>query len=142
MSATGIKAFDATLQTTHIWLDELMRDLHWEGERQRAYQALRAVLHALRDRLPVENAAHLAAQLPMLVRGFYYEGWVPSRTPVREHTADEFLNHVSEAFQLDGHEVALDITQAVFGVLCRHLSEGEIEKVKKVLPKGIRDIWP
>jgi uncharacterized protein (DUF2267 family) len=142
MSATGIKAFDATLQTTHIWLDELMRDLHWEGERQRAYQALRSVLHTLRDRLPVDNAAHLAAQLPMLVRGFYYEGWVPSRAPVREHTADEFLNHVSEAFQLDGHEVSLDITQAVFGVLCRHISAGEVEKIKKILPRGIRDIWP
>ena len=142
MSATGIRAFDATLQTTHIWLDELMQDLHWDGERQRAYQALRAVLHALRDRLPVENTAHLAAQLPMLVRGFYYEGWAPSRTPVREHTAQAFLNHVSEAFQLDGHEVALGITQAVFGVLSRHISDGEVEKVKKVLPKGIRELWP
>jgi uncharacterized protein (DUF2267 family) len=142
MSATGIKAFDSTLQSTHLWLDDLMRDLHWNGERQQAYHAWRAVLHALRDRLPVENAAHLAAQLPMLVRGIYYEGWVPSRTPVPEHTADEFVSHVSEAFQLEGNAVALDIAQAVLGVLCRHVSEGEIVKVKKVLPKGIRELWP
>jgi uncharacterized protein (DUF2267 family) len=33
------------------------------------------MLHALRDRLPPEIAVHLSAQLPMLVRGIYYEGW-------------------------------------------------------------------
>jgi uncharacterized protein (DUF2267 family) len=31
------------------------------------------VLHALRDRLTVEEASDLAAQLPMLIRGLYYE---------------------------------------------------------------------
>ena len=142
MSATGIKAFDSTLQTTHIWLDDLMSKLGWEGDRQKAYHALRAVLHALRDRLPVDNVAHLASQLPMLVRGFFYEGWVPARTPVREHTANEFLVHVTEAFLFDVDADSRKIAQAVFGVLGQHISTGEINKVKCVLPAGIRELWP
>lgn len=141
MSANGVKAFDSTLQSTHIWLDELMHELGWEGERQKAYHALRAVLHALRDRLPVESAAHFASQLPMLVRGFYYEGWAPAKTPVREHTANEFLVHVTEAFLFDVNAHSKAIAQAVFRVLDKHISVGEIDKVKSVLPTSIRELW-
>jgi len=34
MSATGLDIFDKTLQTTHIWLDELMRDETVSPDRQ------------------------------------------------------------------------------------------------------------
>lgn len=77
MSATGLEVFDTTLQRTHTWLKDLMLVLGWQ-DRHKAYRALRATLHALRDRLTVEETAHLGAQLPMLIRGFYYEGWDPS----------------------------------------------------------------
>ena len=73
MSQTGVTAFDSTLQTTNVWLHEIMDRMCWQ-DKHRAYHGLRAVLHALRDRLPVDQAAALGAQLPMLVRGFYYEG--------------------------------------------------------------------
>lgn len=73
MSMTGLEVFDATTQKTNEWLDEIMFELALE-ERHTAYAALRGTLHALRDRLPLEETAHLGAQLPMLVRGFYYEG--------------------------------------------------------------------
>ena len=43
-------------------------------DRQDAYRAVRGVLHTLRDRLPVEESAQLAAQLPTLLRGVFYEG--------------------------------------------------------------------
>ena len=82
MSTTGLKTFDSTVQLTNAWLNELAED---QGGRDhsRAYQALRAVLQALRDRLTVEEVAALGAQLPLLVRGFYYEGWHPSGIPQR-----------------------------------------------------------
>ena len=93
MSGSEVKSFETTLQTTHIWLDEIMRDLGW-NDRHRAYHALRAVLHTLRNRLPVDEVAHLAAQLPMLVRGFFYEGWRPGAGVVKERRREQFVAHV------------------------------------------------
>jgi uncharacterized protein (DUF2267 family) len=48
--------------------------LKWQSKNS-AYQALRGTLHALRDRLPKEEAVQLAAQLPLLIKGMYYDGW-------------------------------------------------------------------
>lgn len=90
MSATGLDVFDTTIQKTNNWLNELM-ELAGLQQRQGAYLALRATLHALRDRLPVDEVAQLGAQLPMLVRGFYYEGWDPTPKPVRARHKEEFV---------------------------------------------------
>src|SRR3954451_20389231 len=79
MSATGFDVFDKTLQTTHIWLDELMEELG--SDRQVAWHVLGAVLRAIRDRIPMELAAHLGSQLPILVRGTYYDQWQPAGKP-------------------------------------------------------------
>jgi uncharacterized protein (DUF2267 family) len=78
MSLTGLAAFDSSIHLTNGWLKELSEILQWREDRGRAYLALRAVLHALRDRLTVSEVADLAAQLPMVVRGFFYEGWHPA----------------------------------------------------------------
>jgi len=67
MAATGLDVFDKTLQTTNIWLDEIMDVIG--PDRQVAWHALGAVLRTLRDRLPLGLAAHLGSQLPLLVRG-------------------------------------------------------------------------
>lgn len=28
------------------------------------------------------------------------------------------------------------------GVLANHLSEGEVEQIRGILPEGLRDLWP
>jgi len=71
--------FAETIEKTGLWLEDLAQELG-NIPAQRAYSILRAVLHALRDRLTVEEAVKLGAQLPLLVRGFYYEGWRPGWT--------------------------------------------------------------
>ena len=81
MSATGLEVFDKTLQTTNIWLNEIMDRIG--PDRQVAWKVLSTVLHGLRDRLPVELVAHLGAQLPLLVRGVYYDRFEPARLPSR-----------------------------------------------------------
>jgi uncharacterized protein (DUF2267 family) len=135
---TGLAAFDSTLHTTNVWLNEITERMGWT-ERHRAYHALRAVLHALRDRLPVEEAAALAAQLPLLVRGLYYEGWHPAGKPVKERKREEFLAHIRDAFRDDPVD-AEQVTRAVFGVLAKHVTAGEMHSLEYLLPADIRPL--
>lgn len=140
MSATGLDVFDKTLQTTNIWLQEIMEDLG--PDRQRAYRALGAVLHLLRDRLTGDEAAHLAAQLPLLVRGVYYDQWRPAAQPRTIRSQEEFLALVAEALDDIGPINPATAATAVFKVLDRHVARGEIEEVKQSLPAEIRALWP
>ena len=140
MSATGLEVFDKTLQTTHTWLDEIMAELG--PDRQVAYHALRAVLHALRDRLPINDSAHLAAQLPLLVRGIYFDSWHPRPETSRERTQEEFLAHVQQGLQGIRPVNPEQAARAVFGVLARHVTRGEWEKVRQALPREIQALWP
>jgi uncharacterized protein (DUF2267 family) len=138
--STGIEAFDHSLQLTNLWFKDLMRRLGTE-DRHLAYLALRTTLHALRDRLAVDEAAHLGAQLPMLVRGLYYEGWRPAGKPAKERSREAFLAHVrAEAHALDFDPEAA--ARAVFGLLAERITAGEIEDVKGMLPQPIRELWP
>jgi uncharacterized protein (DUF2267 family) len=141
MTQTTLAPFESTIQTTNIWLNDILERLGWRDQ-HRAYFALRAVLHALRDHLPVDQAAALAAQLPMLVRGFYYEGWHPHGKPVKERHKEDFLAHIAMAFRDDSDVVDPEwVTQAVFHVLSKHVSSGEIESVKRSLPTELRSLW-
>jgi uncharacterized protein (DUF2267 family) len=141
MSATGLSVFDSTIEKTNIWLNDIMERTGWP-ERHRAYHALRAVLHALRDRLTINETADLGAQLPLLVRGIYYEGWHPHGKPVKERHKEAFLDHIAAAFR-DGpatdHE---QVTRAVFRVLAKHVTAGEIDSVTRSLPVELRSLWP
>jgi uncharacterized protein (DUF2267 family) len=90
------------------------------------------------DRLPVDTAATLGAQLPLLIRGAYYEGWHPSGKPLRERKRSEFLSRIRGAFPENCEVQPEEIYQAVFHVLAKHVSAGEMEKVDHALPSSIR----
>ena len=98
MHSTTAGLFAETLEKTGSWLEELAKDLG-NVPVQRAYSVLRAVLHALRDRLTVEQAVTLGAQLPVLVRGFYYDGWRPADGPAQWRHKEEFLGHVANLYR-------------------------------------------
>jgi uncharacterized protein (DUF2267 family) len=140
MSATGLDVFDKTLQTTHIWLDELMAEIG--PDRQVAWHVLGAVLRALRDRIPLELAVHLGSQLPILVRGIYYDQWhAPGRMDEKPRSLDEFLTPISEQLAQTRPVDARDATQAVFRLLSRHVNPGQIDKVRQSLPGEVQAIW-
>ncbi len=139
MPATGLEQFDTTVQKTNIWLTDIMEQQGWE-DRNRAYLALRGVLHALRDRLTPEEAAHFAAELPVLLRGIFYEGWSPSGKPIKMDRKD-FFSDVSKVFQDDPPLDPEQVTRTVFSVLEKHISEGEISDIRNILPGEIRNLW-
>jgi uncharacterized protein (DUF2267 family) len=142
MSTTGLPAFDATVQKTNEILHAIEDVYGWPvEERHRAYEALRAVLHTLRDRLTVQEAADLAAQLPMLVRGFYYEGWVPSRVPIKMDR-DDFLGRVRHElpFELEGSTE--DLVVATLLAVERFVSDGEWRDIAAIVPADVRELLP
>lgn len=138
MSATGLDVFDKTLQTTHTWLDEIMEEVG--PDRQLAWKVLSSVLHALRDRLPVELAAHLGAELPLLVRGTYYDQYRPERQPT-DWNLEEFVAAVSAGLRGARPTDPTDAIRAVFAVLSRHLPAGQVNKVRLALPDKVQDLW-
>jgi uncharacterized protein (DUF2267 family) len=141
MSVTGLEVFDRTVHKTNEWLNDL-NELLGGGNKHQAYSAMRATLHALRDRLTVEEVAQLGAQLPMLVRGFYYESWAPAGKPLKERHAEEFLVRIALELRRDDPTDPETIARAVFAVMAKRVTAGEIEDVKHVLPADIRQLWP
>jgi len=142
MTQTGLPTFDNTVQTTNIWLNDLMLELG-KDDRHLAYAAMRSVLHALRDRLTVEHASALGAQLPMLVRGFYYEGYKPHGKPTRERRKDQFLAKIRREMRrgptLNAGDSEL-MARAVLHTVKRHLGDGTMERLAKTLPKDLREL--
>ncbi len=140
MSTAVEKVFRTTLQHTEEWLEELMRELG-TSDPHLAQRALRATLHVLRDRLTPQEAIDLAAQLPMLVRGLYFEGWVPRITPIKR-SRQQFLEKVRELVdQSDPDADAEPAVRAVFRVLAKHVSAGEMGDVKQVLPHSFGSLF-
>ena len=141
MSTTGLDVFDTTLQKTNTWLRELAEELDWEDNRHRVYLALRSTLHALRDCITPEEAVQLGAQLPMLIRGVYYDGWSLSETPRRIRDKNEFLARVHQDFNNNPQINPEQAVRAVFSLLSRKVSEGEIADIRGIMPKSLQDLW-
>jgi uncharacterized protein (DUF2267 family) len=139
MTTTHLEIIDKTVEKTNIWLNQLADELG-SDDRHYAYRVLRAFLHTLRDRLTVNEAAQLAAQLPDLIRGIYYEGWDPSKTPLTYRRSTEFLDRLAEEALLHGETEASFATTAATRVLRDHVSEGELSDVFQILPAEIRGL--
>jgi len=140
MTMTGLKTFDVTIHKSNEWLNEIMREIHSDN-RQEAYHALRATLHALRDRLPVEIAAHLSAQLPLLIRGIFFENWSPAGKPDKLRHEEAFLQTIERHL---GRSLSVDIRMAavsVLKVMRNHLSEGEMDNIKASLPEDFSGLF-
>ena len=139
MSTTTVSVIERSVEKTNVWINEVAEQLD-SDDRQYAYRVLRAFLHTLRDRLPVNEAVQVASQMPVLMRGIYFENWVPSRTPMKYHDVEGFLERLGSEANLHGSTEASFAAAAGATVLRRHISEGEIEDVVAALPAPIGDL--
>ena len=138
---TGLDTFDKTVHESNLWLKAVMERLD-SDDRHRAYSTLRAVLHALRDRIGAESAAHLGAQLPMLLRGLFYEGWDPTNKPTKERHEDAFLAHIARELPRATEDEVEQGTLAVLDVLSKHVDRGAAVKIAGMFPQELRKFWP
>jgi uncharacterized protein (DUF2267 family) len=137
-------SYPATLahavQQTQAWLKQV-RDYADLADEQHALSVLRAVLHQLRDRLSPNEVFDLAAQLPLVVRGLYFEGYRPERVPEKIRTKRQFLNGVEA--KLQPHRIVPDMAvRAVFATLASRCDSGEIADVIAQLPTELKALWP
>jgi len=139
MTTTHVDVIDRSVEKTHIWLNDLAEELATE-DGQHAYRVLRAFLHALRDHLTVDEAAALAAQLPIFVRGVFYEGWDPSGTPEHARDLESFLERIAREAGLAGETEASFAATAASRVMRRHVSTGEGDSVLRALPRHLREL--
>ncbi|PBC19520.1 MULTISPECIES: DUF2267 domain-containing protein [unclassified Mesorhizobium] len=139
MSHTSFSGFTHAAQQAQQWVKELAADLRWSEPS--ACRLLRSVLHAMRDWLPPAETADFSAQLPVLIRGIYFEGWAPS-APGHERKKRDFVLSVRNSFGYDD-DVDFDVAiRAVFKLLDRHISHGEITQVRNSMKKSLRELWP
>lgn len=137
----NLNEFNSSLETTRRWIDELMITVG--ADEPRACQILRATLHELRDHLTVEEVADLAAQLPMLLRGVFYEGWKPHGKPVKERSKEQFLGNIANSLSKYYDAATVEgVVRDVFRFLDRRVSPGEIRDMVHTLPKDLQSLWP
>jgi uncharacterized protein (DUF2267 family) len=137
MSAPGSSLRGEVLESER-WLHEIMDELDLADER-RALRVLRAGLHTIRDRLPTIEAVELAAGLPTLLRGLFYEGW---RLPTALRPRDRGQIVASMRARL-GRVVAIDAEDAlgaVIRVLERH-RRGDLLEIYASLPQPMAELW-
>lgn len=140
MSALGLKIIDEAVQSANAWINDVNTRTGWDNK-QRAYRLLRAVLHEVRDHLNVHEAAQLGAEMPALIRGIYFEGWKPAKTPVIERSRDGFVARVQRSFAADPMGDAPEAIAAVMSVLDDRVSPGEMWDVKCSFTSEIRALF-
>ncbi len=137
MSATGVSNLDHSIEKANAWLADVAGEFGTE-DRGFAYRVTRAWMHALRDRLPVPVAAHLAAQLPELLRGVFYDGWNPSQVPVKFDDT-EYVRRFARDANIHNTQVR-QAAGLVTKVMRQHVSAGAIDEAMGALPADIRKI--
>src|SRR5262249_39664947 len=106
--------------------------------------ALRCVLHSVRDHLPINHAIPFGEQLPMLIRGFYFDGWDVAGKPLPLGTRSDFLSFLSKSLARNGDNSSDPevVARAVFRLLDRKVNDGEIKDVQHLMPLAVLDLWP
>jgi uncharacterized protein (DUF2267 family) len=140
MSDSVTRNINSTVQKTYEWLSDLEQELHTDN-RQLAYHVFRSVLHALRDRLPIVEVADLAAELPMLLRGLYYEGWTPTNKPEKLNLP-AFLERIEANYNAPVPADPIRFLEAVLLVLEKHIDPGEMNHIRGSMPRDIQNLWP
>jgi uncharacterized protein (DUF2267 family) len=141
MVRSSTPTIDHAEEIAHEWIDELGDYLHWSSD-GRTHLLLRTVLHAIRDFLTVDEAADLAAQLPVLIRGIYYENWDPSSVPERPRNKAAFLARIEAPFGREPLDDPEGAVAAVIKLLNRHVSGGEMAQVRQSMRKDLRFLFP
>lgn len=135
------------VEKTNSIINELATALEYPDNTDVALHCLRAVLHALRSKLSVDDSLKLVAQLPMILKGIYVDGWTLAAPPIKIRHLLEFIDEVrfygSDVWErhFPDETASLDAIVTTFQILQNHISEGEVIHIASILPTQIRQVW-
>lgn len=134
----GRVPFDKIYEEANSWTNEIA-DRMGHPDKQHAYHALRGVLFALRDRLPLPEVFQLSSHLPTMIRGMFFEGYVPAGKP-EKMSRDEFVQCVAEELQKVNGGNPLVAIEAVVSAMDERLGEQPMSHVLHVLPRDLQQL--
>jgi len=132
--------FEKYCNETQSWLSDIADNMLTPGRNDWAFNALKAVLHTIRDRTTIQEVFHLSAQLPVLIRGIYFEGYKPSGKP-EKMSAEEFMVQIKNRMSPSIELPVSDVLRGVLTVLYEKISPGEMDDIKGIMPKDIQRLW-
>ncbi len=132
--------FEKHCNEANSWLIDIADNLDHPGRTDWAYGCLKAVLHTIRDRTTLEEVFHFSAQLPVMIRGIYFEGYKPSGKPEKLN-ANKFMLKIKKEMGERTVVTAEEGFRVVLELLYKKTSEGEMDDLRGLMPKGIQQIW-
>lgn len=139
--------FDSYTQKAQEFVKEVATELGNPEDTGHAGRVLTAVFHSVREMITPEESMHLIAQLPMYIKAVYVDNWKISGKQGSIRSQEEFLEKLREKTgrtaerDFGNDEMAMQKVEAVFNVLKRHVSEGEINDIKAQLPEPLAELW-
>ena len=137
--------FNNYIQPAELFIKEVAEELGNIQDTKAALRVTRSVFHTLRDMLTPEESLHLVAQLPMILKAIYVDGWKPG-TVNRIRSMQEFLNCLksnSDRPEVDfgNNDEAVNAVQCVLDVVQRHVTIGEIAHIVDQFPQELLILW-
>ena len=137
--AKNVTVFARTTHKSQLWINEMQQELKWlNGDS--LYHLLRAVLQSLRDQMNVHEAAHFSAQLPLILRGAFFEGWNPHVEQLSGLSKDDFLEAVKGRLSHAGlpkFELESGVLTTL-NVIKKHISAGEMNDLISVVDPSLK----
>lgn len=139
--------FEGHSQKANEFVKEVATELGTAEDTGHAGRVIRSVFHAVREMITPDESMHLISQLPMYMKAVYVDGWRISGQQGSVRSLEEFLAELRQNAgrtaerDFGNDETAMQKVEAVFSVLKRHVSAGEIDDIKAQLPEPLAELW-
>jgi uncharacterized protein (DUF2267 family) len=134
--------FQKHTQRGSAFLNEIAQELG-TPDIAHAGRVLTSVLHCLRDMITPQESLDLISQFPLYIKSIYVDGWKIPEKPNRLKKLEDFLMSVkgysAQTQERDFGDIAntQKEVEAVFRVIKKHISIGELKDIEAQLPSEI-----
>jgi uncharacterized protein (DUF2267 family) len=135
--------FQKHSQRAGAFLNEIALELETPNDTAHAGRVLTSVLHCLRDMITPQESLDLISQFPLYIKSIYVDGWRIPEKPHRLKKLEDFLmsvkSHAGQTQEKDFGDIenTKKEVEAVFKVIKKHISAGELKDIKAQLPGEI-----